>query len=174
MAEDYYFAGSDSKVGVMVQTSFFDPDPDAGETAPTWASGTKIAAVDGWNFTAAFDYKELYAMDSIKRLAVARCNHRVEGKLNFAKFDPTVATWWVMKILNSAGGGTTSDTSKFTFFMLYGSITPAGSGVVLGVKVYNASYDKVPFGASENEWIALDLSFKATHADFLNTAVTFS
>jgi len=175
MAVDYYFAGADSKVGVMDQPGFFDPDPDAAETAPTWSAGTKIAAVSGWSFKATFDYKELYAMDSIKRLAVARCKARTEGKLDFAKFDPTVGTWWAMKILNSAGGGTTADTSKFVFFMLWGSIAPQDSAnAIFGAKIYNATFNSMPFGASEHEWIAVDLGFVATHFDAVNTAPTFT
>lgn len=175
MAEDYYFAGADSKVGICTQSDFYDPDPDAAETAPTWASGTKIAAVEGWEFTVKADHKKLYKMGSTKRIAVARCNFGVEGKLAFAKFDPTVGTWWVMKIPNSAGGGSIADTNNFTWFLLYGSLNPATStNPVFGAKLYNVHFSNLPIGASEHEWIKVDLSFKATHPEFLNTAVTFS
>lgn len=174
MAEDFYFAGSDSKVGIMAQTAFYDPDPDAADTAPTWANGTKVGAVSGWSFTASFDYKKLYAMSSTKRLAVARCNGRVEGKLDFYKFDPTVGTFWAFKIANSAGGGTIADTSKLTYFMLYGSIAAAGTGAVMGAKVYNVYFSNLPLGASEHEWIGWNLQFKATNVEFTNTEVSFT
>jgi hypothetical protein len=175
MAEDFYFAGADSKVGIMVQTDFYDPDPDAEDTPPTWASGTKIGAVSGWSFNVAFDHKKLYAMSSTKRLAVARCKARVEGKLDFYKFDPTVSTFWAMKIANPSGGGTIADTGKFTFFMLYGSIKPfSTAGVVLGAKVYNVAFTNMPFGASEHEWIGWNLSFTGTNAEFVNAEVTFT
>ena len=85
MADDVYFAGSGFKVGVMTQSDFYDPDPDADETAPIWSSvnGKKVGACSGWEFNVQFELKKLYAMSSIKRIGIARTKAKITGKLDF-------------------------------------------------------------------------------------------
>ena len=176
MADDEYFAGAGFKVGVMLQSDFYDPDPDAADTAPTWSAtdGKKVGACSGWEFNVQVDLKKLYAMSSIKRIAVARSKARVEGKLDFYKFDPTLSSFWVMKIPDSSGVGSIADTSQLAWFMLYGSIKPAGTGDIFGAKVYNASFNGIPFGASPHEWMGWNLSFVGVTVELTNTEVTFT
>lgn len=154
-----YFVGADATLSVA-------PKDKYGGTAGT---AILLAVVRGWNASVKFESKPLYAMDTIRRIAIARCKCRVEGNIKFSEFDPTVASWWVAKILSptlTTTDGTVEDTSYHKFFDLTGVAKPNTGSTDLELSVGDARFDSVPFSVEEHEWVALDMPFVGAYVDF--------
>lgn len=148
MAAGYYFVGADAKLWVQDSSV---------TTTPT--DTDLIAVVRGWNFSLKFDYKPLYAMDSIKYLAIARCKCKVEGSFKFVKFDPT--TGWLANAIDS------TDTSVIKTFTITGEVKPAAgsdSGAIdIDAKIEGSRFSQVTFNVEEHEWVGLDMPFVGSY-----------
>ena len=154
MAESLFFAGADAKISVQPQASF---------GGAVEGSALTLAVVHDWSFKVSAEHKELRGMDTIFRMGVARCRLKIEGSLNYAKFDPTVTTWWLATVLNpdlETPDGTTGDTSRNKYFQIVGNIKPFTPGAAnLRVTITDVYFKEVPIGLQANEWVSLNLSW---------------
>jgi len=124
------------------------------------AETTALAVIKGWEFTVGFEHIENYGMDSILREGVARVKAKVNVKIKAGKFNPTVASWFLMKVLNPAGAdGTLADTNDVALFEIEGEVTTGGTSPTrLKAVVSDCYFESVPFVGSENQWMVWDLS----------------
>lgn len=148
MVAGYYFVGADAKLWVQNSSASGEPtDSDI------------IAVVRGWNFSLKFDFKPLYAMDSIKYLAIARCKCKVEGSFKFVKFDPTAG--WLANAIDS------TDTSKIKTFTITGDVAPAAGSDVgashVHAKIEGSRFSQVGFNVEEHDWVSLDMPFVGSY-----------
>ena len=160
-----YFAGPEVAIMVAHQAAFLAPNG-----TPT-TGGSTIGIGHEVSLKITPEYKQLRGMNSTFWQDVARCNVKVSGKIKFSQFDPTVGTWWLMNVIHPVGApdGTTQDTSVVAFFGVSGIFSPADAGgVKLKTDVLNARFPEIPFSLQKNEWVALDLSFKASEVQFGN------
>lgn len=173
--ETLYFGGTTAYISVKTQSAWA-PIANSVPTAPTLGTKKVLAVVQGWEFAFSFEYKELYGMDSIKRVKVARCNGQGEGTIEYCKFDPTVATYWLFQALNpdgTASDGEVEDTNRMKFFEFKGSVAPfelsgTDTTYITGVTMTNARFEDLSFGGQKNEWYKQQIRFKATYVEFTN------
>ena len=144
MAGGYYFVGADAKLYVQGADDIGAPD-----------TTDLLGVVRGWNFSLKFDFKPLYAMDSIKYLAIARCKARVEGSFKYVKFDPL--SGWLADALDS------TDTSVVARFTVTGDCAPAAGSEVgavnINAKIEGARFSQVSFNVEQHDWVGLDMPF---------------
>ena len=156
-ASGYFFVGADAQLWVQ----------NSSETT-TPVDADLVGVVRGWNFSVKFDYKPLYAMDSIKYLAIARCKCRVEGSFKFVKFDPTAG--WLANAIDS------TDTSKINTFTITGNCAPAtGSdtgAIDIDAKIEGARFNSVSFNVEEHDWVSLDMPFVGSYITLGGITIT--
>lgn len=140
-----------------------------------------LAAVDGWSFTLRWDEAEYYGSDSIYLQDVAKYNHQVEISLKHSKFDPTLATWWIYDVLLGGNGGKDNkgatvargkmaDTSYVHKVGIAGWVSPSDEDGTPLVASFNKCYfEDIPFGATEFNWVGLDLKAIGDFTTFSNT-----
>lgn len=139
----------------------------------TPASDTiKVGAVQGIDMSPSFEHVELYGMESVMRLAVAKHSLKVKVSCKYAMWDPAVDT-----ILNQVmtGGGTTGDFTADTttttgidapanknavaLFTMSATIHPADSTTLYyTITAHDVYFEGVPFALTQNEFITRDLS----------------
>lgn len=119
-----------------------------------------------------YEHVELYGMEDVTRLAVAKHSLKVKVSFKYAMWDPSVDT-----ILNywMTGGGTTGDftvddttttginapgnKNKVALFTISASVNPADSSTLYYcVNAHDVYFEGVPFGLTQNEFIVRDLS----------------
>jgi hypothetical protein len=150
MAESIYFGGADATITVDGQT---------------------LAVVKGYGANIRFDHNELYGMDSIKRVAIAKFKCRVECNFKWVKFDPTLGSWFIYDVLNPGGTaspGAIEDTSCEYYLDINFAIAPFcnAEGTPLQLTVSDAYLIGVPFGLAENDWVTLDVKALGKTAAF--------
>jgi uncharacterized protein YneR len=152
MAGGYYFVGADAKLWIQdspIGTATLEPVTDT----------DLIGVVRGWNFSLKFDYKPLFAMDSVFYLAIARCKCKVEGSFKYVKFD-ALSGWFANAI-------DCTDTSKIKTFVITGECKPAAgsdSGAIdIDAKIEGARFSNVTFNVEEHDWVALDMPFVGSY-----------
>lgn len=119
-----------------------------------------IAVLHGCEIIPQAEHIEEYGMDSIFREAVAKVKFKVDFKVKYAKFNPVVTEWWMMKVWNPAGAdGTVADTNEVALFSADGIISD-GAAVPqkLQAAVSDIYFPSTPLVLAENQFIVHDLS----------------
>ena len=134
---------------------------------------TTIAALHGVEITTSAEHIEAYSMDSVFRDDVARVKMKVDVKVKYAKFDPTVTTWWQMGILSGTAGtmtGATVDTNSVALFDIEGLLKDGAATDYTDLKavVSDVYFPSMPLVISENQWVQMDLSGVGKSVTFSN------
>lgn len=113
-------------------------------------------------FTVAWEHVPLYGMSSIVREAVAKHSAKVDIKVKFGKFDPTLANDFIGAIINpdTPTAGTMQDTNKVTdsFIIVAGVDNPAGT-ISFNIRATGVYFESVPvLTLTENEWVMRDFT----------------
>lgn len=124
-------------------------------TSGTPASGN-INAVANITVNQKWAFAKLYAWGSNQRLGVKKFEEDVEVDIEWVKWDPTVASWWPMYIMNASAGGTTSDTNDVVTFTCTFSWT-SSTGVIMKISVAEVYFENLPIDAKQNEWMHMKL-----------------
>jgi len=161
MAESPYFAGADAQIKV---------------------GSTVMAVVEGWETNVRWDTNDKYGSDSIFLQASARYNQKVEVKLKHSKFDPAIASWWMMEVLrggidgkdkngNTVALGKIADSSYVKLFDIVGIMKPFETGGVnLRITLHDCYFPDIPFGIKEFDWIAIDVTAVGSAMTWDNSA----
>jgi hypothetical protein len=101
-------------------------------------------------------------MSSIVREGIAKHSAKVDIKIKFGKFDPTLAQDFIGAILNpdTPTAGTMQDTNKVTdtFIIVAGVDNPAGT-ISFNVRVTGVYFESIPvLTLTENEWVMRDFT----------------
>ncbi len=133
-----------------------------------------LAALHGCEIIPQAEHIEEYGMDSILREAVNKVKFKVDFKAKFAKFNPAVATWWMMEVWNPSAGGTAgavTDTNTVKLFSATGTITDgAASPTKLQAVIANIYFPATPIVLAENQYVVLDLAGVGSLITFTNPA----
>lgn len=114
--------------------------------------GTPLAVFKGIEINPKYDVNKLYGGGTIFRSAVAKSNFRVEVKIKSAKFDTTIATSFIYKILNPTSyDGTVEDTNTVKTFTVVATAT-GQLGTICKQTVTEVYFEGVPMGLPENDW----------------------
>jgi hypothetical protein len=133
-----------------------------------------IAVLKGVEITVNFEHVELYGMGSIVRQDVAKHSARVEVKIRFAKFDPTVAssTYFPYWILNPTGtttpSGVIEDTNAEKLFTVVATVTGTG-GLVMKATITSVYFENVPMALPENDFVVMDFVGYGSAVTFANS-----
>jgi hypothetical protein len=132
-----------------------------GSTAPT--SSTVLAVVKGVEINVTFEHVELYGFGSINRADVAKHTSKIEVKIRWAKFDPslTTSTFFPYFIMNPSAAtspsGTIEDTNVEKLFKVTAVWTGTGGRTFTAV-VDSVYFEGVPFPMPENDFVVMDMS----------------
>lgn len=134
-----------------------------------------LAVLHGCEIIPQAEHVEEYGMDSIFREAVNKVKFKVDFKAKYAKFNPTLADWWVMKVWNAGTGGTdgaVTDTNEVTLFKATGTITAqAGTETKrLQAEISDIYFPATPIVFQENQYVVLDLAGTGRTIAFSNPA----
>lgn len=160
MANDTFF-GNRGIVTIVGTT------PSANPTVQT------IAVLKGVEINVNFEHVELYGMGSIMRQDAARHTAKVEVKIRFAKFDPTVAasTYFPYWILNPSAtttpSGAIEDTNTEKMFTVVCTNTGTG-GLVMKATVTGVYFENVPNALPENDFVVMDLTGYGSAVTYAN------
>jgi hypothetical protein len=133
-----------------------------------------IAVLKGVEITVNFEHVELYGMGSIVRQDVAKHSAKVEVKIRFAKFDPTVAssTYFPYWILNPTGtttpSGVIEDTNAEKLFTVVATVTGTG-GLVMKATITSVYFENVPMALPENDFVVMDFVGYGSAVTFANS-----
>lgn len=112
-------------------------------------------------------------MGSIVRQDVAKHSAKVEVKIRFAKFDPTVAssTYFPYWILNPTGtttpSGVIEDTNAEKLFTVVATVTGTGA-TVMKATVTSVYFENVPMALPENDFVVMDFVGYGSAVTFAN------
>jgi hypothetical protein len=110
---------------------------------------------------ATFESDEIiaYGFGSAVGQAKAKYNFRVNVKIGWLKFLPTVSTWWPLRITAPASGdGSVTDTNTVAQFTITAQFLPLTSGNTKLLRtVTGVVFPKFPMKATENQWVKMDL-----------------
>lgn len=130
---------------------------DLHSDTPTWGDDTQLLISKECEISPEFEFDDLYGQGSILRQATARKNAKVNVKLSWCKFDPTVSTDSVLKILGTSGSiDDTTDVQLYDAKIVFNATD--SSGVDLTVVVSNVRFEGVPFKASDGSWVTRELT----------------
>jgi len=131
-----------------------------------------LAALHGCEIIPQAEHIEEYGMDSILREDVAKVKFKVDFKVKYAKFNPIVAEWWMMKVWNPAGAdGTVANTNEVALFSATGVITDGATvPQKLQAVVSGIYFPSTPIVLAENQYVVLDLSGVGRLVAFSNPA----
>lgn len=141
------------------------------ENEATGSTEVTLAALHGCEIIAQAEHIEEYGMDSIKRIAVAKAKFKVEFKVKYAKFNPTVGSWWQMgiwKVTSAGTDGKVCDSNDVATFKATGTIDPGGSGTKMQIEVSGIYFPAMPLILAENQFIVHDLSGIGSDVVFTN------
>jgi len=137
-----------------------------GAKATITVGGTTLSGIKEWSVTPRFDHVEDYDNSSVFLGDVARIKGRVEVKLKFGKWDPTV-TGFLFKILNPSGAdGTTEDTNECAKLEVTVAFTSFGGAKTTTITVADVRFDSVPFAGMLDTWNPMEISGVGTSATF--------
>jgi hypothetical protein len=162
MAADTYFANRATLTVVGTSSS-------ANPTVQT------LAVLKGVEINTKFEHVELYGMGSILRQDAAKHSAKVQVKIRYAKFDPTVASstffpYWVLNpTATTTPSGTIEDTNAEKLFTIVATIVGTG-GVTIQGTVTSVYFEEFPFPLPENEFVVLDMTGYGANLTFDNTA----
>lgn len=135
-----------------------------GAKATITVGGTSITGIKEWSVTPRFDHVEDYDNSSVFLGEVARIKGRVEVKLKFAKWDPTVSGT-LFDILNPTGGdGTMEDTNECAKLEVVVAFQSFGGATTTTITVADVRFDALPFAGMLDQWNAMELSGIGTSA----------
>jgi hypothetical protein len=161
MAADTFFGNRG--VVTIVGTS-----PNANPTIQT------IAVLKGVEINTNFEHVELYGMGSIVRQDVAKHSAKVEVKIRFAKFDPTVAssTYFPYWVLNPSATTTPSGAIEDTNTEKLFTVVATGNGTgatIMKATVTNVYFENVPMALPENDFVVMDLTGYGSAVTYSNS-----
>jgi hypothetical protein len=120
-----------------------------------------------------FEHVELYGMGSIMRQDVAKHTAKVEVKIRFAKFDPTVASstyfpYWILNpTATTTPSGAIEDTNAEKLFTVVCTNTGTG-GTVMKATVTGVYFENVPNALPENDFVVMDLTGYGSAVTYAN------
>lgn len=119
-----------------------------------------LAVLHGCEIIPQAEHIEEYGMDSIFRESVAKVKFKVDFKVKYAKFNPVVTEWWMMRVWNpAAGDGTVADTNDVALFSATGEISDGGTTPqILQAMIEDIYFPATPLILAENQFIVHDLS----------------
>lgn len=174
MAEHAFFANSGA---LMVSTA-------TGGTTGDATDEIGIAALKGVEMSPSFEHVELYGMESVQRLAVAKHSLKVKVSCKYAMWDPSAD--YILNYVMTGGGATTSFTMDSTagtgvdnscnknqvaLFTMTATMNPHDScSLYYSITAHGVYFEGVPFGMSENEFIVRDLSGTAKYITIAKSA----
>jgi hypothetical protein len=163
-------------------TTFFGNRARAAVVAAggTPALADLVTVTRGFEVSIAWETAELYGTDDIRRVDEAKHTLKPEAKLKGCKFDPLVTTGTgIMKHVLATLFGAASGTGVITntnivylmdvYIYITGSADPTNNKFC--IKLTNCYLEGVPFPFPENDFMMLDLSFKARTGALTNDAV---
>jgi hypothetical protein len=132
-----------------------------------------LAALHGCEIIPQAEHIEEYGMDSIFREAVNKVKFKVDFKAKYAKFNPAVATWWMMEVWNPSSGtaGAVADTNTVKLFSATGLITDgADTPTKLQAEIADIYFPATPMVLAENQYVVLDLAGTGRLVTYTNPA----
>ena len=130
-------------------------------TDPKLAALPEIAVVKGVEVNVTFEHVELYGFGTILRADVAKHTAKVEVKLRWARFNPSLATFWPYWIMNptatTPASGSIEDTNIEKMFKVTAVFTGT-NGRTMTMVIDNVYFEGIPFPMPENDFVVLDLS----------------
>jgi hypothetical protein len=144
----------------------------AGTSNP--ASAT-MAVLKGVEITTGFEHVELYGMGSILRQDVAKHSAKVEVKIKFAKFDPTITSsiffpYWILNpAATTSPSGTIEDTNVEKTFTVTANWVGTG-GRKMQAAVTNVYFTNFPMPMPENDFVVIDMVGYGDNVTFTNPA----
>jgi len=159
------------------KTTFFANTATAYITDDTGDTYT-LGVLRDCEVTVSFEHVPLYGMSSILREAVAKHSAKVDIKVKFAKFDPTIANDFFTHVINPTqwvafGLGKMVDTNtveEFSFraeIRSYDTVPKKFSVVVTG-----CYFESLPLlTLTENEWIARDMTMVGSNITIKNISI---
>lgn len=156
--------------------TFFGNRGTIAVAAATGSPATQtLAVVKGVEINVTFEHVELYGMSSILRQDVAKHSAKVEVKIRYAKFDPTLTSsiFFPYYILNPSGtatpSGTIEDTNVEKLFTVTVNLTGTGARKVQAV-VSNVYFENFPMPMPEHDFVVLDFTGYGDGITFTNPA----
>jgi hypothetical protein len=140
-----------------------------GSKSTITVDGSTITGIKEYSIIPRFDFVEDYDNESVFLGEVARIKGRVEFKVKFGKWDPTV-TGWMFKILNPAGAdGTMADTNEVAKFPVVCEVHPYGAPLVsLIATLTDVRFQDLPFNGVLDTWNPMELTGIGTSVAFTN------
>lgn len=133
-----------------------------------------MAVLKGVEINVNFEHVELYGMGSIVRQDVARHTAKVEVKIRFAKFDPTLASstyfpYWVLNpSATTTPSGAIEDTNNEKLFTIVATVTGTG-GLIMKATITNVYFESFPMPLPENDFVVMDLTGYGSAIQFANS-----
>jgi len=124
-----------------------------------------VAALRNVSFTPHFETAELYGMESLLRQGVAKYQHSVDVKCEFAMWD--TENDYVLNSVLAGGYSTTATTldtgcarAKCALFNITATVYDTTCAKKLTATIYDVYFNDVPFELRENEFISRSLAGK--------------
>jgi len=132
-----------------------------------------MAVLKGVEINVTFEHVELYGMGTILRADAAKHTAKVEVSVKFAKFDPTLAYFFPLWILNPTGtttpSGVIEDTNVEKLWTVTANWVGTGGKKVQAV-VSNVYFDSFPMPMPENDFVVIDMKGRGDNITFTNPA----
>jgi hypothetical protein len=138
----------------------------------TVSTGTPVtvAVVKDIEINVTAEHVPIYGFGNPTRVDVKRHSFKVPVKIKFAKFAPTVSTWWAFWILNpGVGDGTMATNNNVQMFTLTATFTSSDGLQTLKGTVSNLYFEDLPIKASEGQWITVDLKGEGATVAWTNS-----
>jgi hypothetical protein len=157
------------------KTTFFANTATAYITDDTGDTYT-LGVLRDCEVTVSFEHVPLYGMSSILREAVAKHSAKVDIKVKFAKFDPTIANDFFTHVLDPTQyvtAGKMHDTNTVETFTFSAEIRSYDTvPKKLSVVVTGCYFEALPLlTLTENEWVARDMTMVGSNITIKNTSI---
>lgn len=118
-----------------------------------------LAALKGLEVTPRFDFVQAWDNSSILLGDVSRIHGRVEVKIKYGKFNPSVTADWRRKIVSPSGNGyTIEDTNEVAMMNITAVMTPKGGGAARTGTITDCYFEADPWIWTEDQYMVADLS----------------
>lgn len=125
--------------------------------------------------TLSWEHVPLYGMDSIKMQDIAKHSQKIEIKVKYAKFDPTLAEDFLQDIIHpgTSPDGSIEDTNYVKQLTLKAEIQSFDSTpLIYNVVVTGVYFESLPLmQLTENEWVARDFTGQGMDLTISNTTI---
>lgn len=125
-----------------------------------------------------WEHVPLYGMSSILREAVAKHSAKVDVKVKFGKFDPTIANDFFTHVINPTqwvafGLGKMTDTNTVETFTFSAEIRSFNTSPTKFSAIVTGCYmESLPLlTLTENEWVARDITMVGSNITIKNTSI---